>query len=519
MVILEAHIRRFKGIDDIYLTKLGNVNAFYGRNNSGKSTILHALDMAGLALSTRNWNVFQPKLEIKDLFQATGPFEIDLTYSDKSHVLVRQQDGGLGPSFHPQPTEEQRFRSIYIMPDPGIGLLRRGHQTPRTIMDRVTNRNYSDVNGLEILYALKFYAERRERDFQLEDYERIIADVMRFFPEVEKLISSRTEDDIATLNYQEYGRMLDVVYAGGGLKHFIDIFVKATLSQASLVLIDEPEMGLHPSLQRELLTHLYQLSQTKGIQFFVATHSPVFLADPDKVSSFIIQNRKGQRKVFPLSTQSLHMIWADLGLRPGDLLQNDIVIAVEGQADVIFFEHVIHTLYREEFKNIAIAIVQYGGGAAEGIINGAIDVSNIMPGKTYRLWIRDRDAPPNEVPHENATKFCNALEKHGEKCHILRKREMEYYIPEDALVAAQQGDSGKVEAVKEILHGNQNEKFSDLAKLKCCTVPKGTNLRELLSKFLSKDKLNSEITNLVVGTLIPWRDDILGNSESLSKKA
>ncbi|MCK4387191.1 MAG: AAA family ATPase, partial [Dehalococcoidia bacterium] len=56
MIILKAaHIRRFKGIDDVIIEDCHAVNAFYGRNNSGKSTILHALDMAGLALSTRNW--------------------------------------------------------------------------------------------------------------------------------------------------------------------------------------------------------------------------------------------------------------------------------------------------------------------------------------------------------------------------------------------------------------------------------------------------------------------------------
>lgn len=514
MVIREVDIRRFKGIDDVHLPDLGEVNALYGHNNSGKSTILHALDMAGLALSTRNWDAFQPKLEIKDLFQATGPFEMDLTYSDGSHMVVRQQDRGFGPSFQPEPTEEQRFRSIYIMPDPGIGLLRRRHRTPRDIMESVKNRDFSNVNGLEILYALKFYAERRERGLQPEDYESIIGDVTHFFPEVEELISSRTEDDVATLIYHEYGRTLDVVYAGAGLKHFVDIFVKATLSQASLVLLDEPEMGLHPSLQRELLTHFYQLSQTKGTQFFVATHSPVFLADPDKVSSFLVQNRKGQRTVFPVPRESLHTIWGDLGLRPGDLLQNDIVILVEGQSDVIFFEHVIHTLYRENFKDIAIGIVQYGGSAAEGIINGAIDVSNIVPGFTYRLWIRDRDAPPAQIPHENATKFNNALTKHGEHCHILSKREIEFYIPEDALVATQQGDPSKEAAVREILLGDQNGKFSKLAELKCCTVPKGTNLRTLLSKYLTKDNLHPEITTLVEKTLIPWREELLGNSES-----
>jgi len=513
MVIREFHIRRFKGINDIHLENLGEVNAFFGRNNSGKSTILHALDMAGLALTMRDWNTFQPKLHIKDLFQETGPFEISLKYSDGNVVVVRQQESGLAPTFIPEPTEEQKFRTIYIMPDPGVGLLRREHRTPKYTMDRVQRRDFSNVNGLEILFALKYYAKKRERGFKPEDYENIIADIKRFFPEVEDLVSDRTEDDVATLNYREYGRTLDVIYAGTGLKHFVDIFVKATLSQASLVLIDEPEMGIHPSLQREILIYFHELSEAKGVQFFLATHSPVFIAAPNKVRAFRVENRLGERQAFPISQELLHTIWGDLGLHPGDLLQNDLVLLVEGQSDVIFFEHVIHRLYQKEFKDIAVAVVQYAGGAADGIIKGTINISNIVPGKTYRLWIRDRDARPTARPSRSSMKFSNALKRHNEICHILAKREIEFYIPEAAHVAAQQGDSEKEKAVKKILHGKQNKKFCDLASNYGCTVPRGSNLQKLLQEHLSKENLDHEIKEVVEKTLIPWRDDILGNSE------
>lgn len=513
-MISGIHILRFKGIDDVYVHDLGGLNAFYGRNNSGKSTILHALDMAGLALSIGDWNAFRHKIEIKDLFHETGPFEIDITYSDESHVIVRQEDGGFGPSFHPQPSEEQRFKSIYIIPDPGIGLLRRQHRTPKNIMDLVNSRDFSTINGLEILYALKYYAKKRARGFKPKDYKSIIIDVMNFFPEVEELISDRTENDVATLLYQEYGKTLDVVYAGAGLQHCIDIFVKTTLSQASIVLIDEPEMGLHPSLQRELLNHLYELNQTKGTQFFIATHSPIFLADPEKVSSFLVQNRGSRRTAYPISQESIYKIWGDLGLRPGDLLQNDIVILVEGQYDVIFFEYVLHVLYEKDFKDIAIGIVQYAGDAASGIINGTIDISNIVPGDTYRLWIHDRDAPVSQRPHKNATKFYNALERHGELCHILKKREIDWYIPEDAHIAAQQGDSRNEVAIRKILYGRQERKFSDLVKRANCTLLRGANLRKHLSTCLSKDNLDEEIKGLVEDTLTAWRDKILIKGKS-----
>lgn len=510
MEILEVNIRRFKGIEDIHLEKLEKVNSFYGRNNSGKSSILHAFQMASLALTVNNWDAFQPKLEIKDMFQETGPFEMEVIYSDGSNVTIRQQEGGVGPNLDPPPTPDQKFKSVYIVPDPGIGLLRRRSQNPKTIMEQFKGHNFSNINGLDILFALKFYSEKRMYGFQPKDYKNVIDDVKRFFPELEEIVSDRTEMDIATINYCEYGKSLDVVYAGTGLKHFIDIFVKVTLSQASVVLIDEPEMGLHPSLQREMLNFIYELAQDKKIQFFFATHSPVFLTDVNKINVFCMQNRLGKRSASFVSKEFLHTIWGDLGLRPGDLLQNDIVILVEGQTDIIFFEEIINRLYHEEFKDIAIGIVQYGGSAAEGIYSGKIKIENIVSGKSDRLWIRDRDASPSNEPSTNSKKFCNALGRHDEICHILQKREIEFYFPEIVLLTAQNGDTCMKEEVKKILMGEQEDKFRNLADKYGCNVPSGCNLKKLLQQHLSKENLDDELKDLVESKLIPLRNNILG---------
>lgn len=508
MITLKAaHIRHFKGIDDIIIQGCSAVNAFYGRNNSGKSTILHAIEMASLALRYRNWDQFQPKVEIKDMFHKAGPFEIELTYEDGRSLIVRQQEGGIQPSFEPEPTEEQKITSIYIIPDPG--LYRRSSISPRSVMQQFENRNFSNISGLDILYALKHYSYRSERGFQKSDYRRIIDDIQGFFPEIKKIVSELTEDNVATLTYREYSRDLDLIYAGAGLKHFVDIFIKSTLSQASVVLIDEPEMGLHPSLQRELLTRLLKLNEEKGTQFFLATHSPVFLSETEKVAVFVMQNKKGKRSAKPVIMDSLYTFWGDLGIRPGDLLQNDVVVLVEGQDDVIFFERVLE-LYREEFHNIATAVVQYGGDAPLGIIDGRIKVKNIVPGSSHRLWIRDRHTAPGEHPGSNSTKFKNALRRNGEKCIILKKREIEFYYPEIIHIKAQGGNREKEEAIREILKGDQSEAFDDLAKESNCTVAHRNNLRKLLQESLSRDNLDKEIRQMVEDILVPWCSEILG---------
>jgi len=510
MQLREIEIKRFKGIDDVRLQGLSRINALYGKNNSGKSTILHALEMAGLALSTRTWNWFQPKLEIRDLFQDAGPFEVLLTYEDGSRLTIRQGESSFSPVFQPEPTEEQRFRSIYIVPDPGLGLVRRRHVTPKSVREYMEHRTFSDITGLDILYAVKFYSQRRMRGLQPEDYKSIIDGVKEFFPEIEELTSDRTEDDVATVTYTEYGRSLDLVYAGSGLKHLIDIFVKAAIMQASVVLIDEPEMGMHPALQRALIKYLGRLAEERHMQFFFATHSPVFLSEPERISVLRVQNRNGKRSVTPVSRETLYTAWGDLGLRPSDMLQNDIVVLVEGSTDVILFEHILHNLYQAEFRGVAVGVVQYAGAAAEQVIDGTITVENISPGDTYKLWIKDRDACPDQRPSSTTTKFCNALCKQGQEVHILRKREIEYYIPEAVYVHAQDGDASKVTAIKNILNGHQSAKLRKLAKAHCCTIPRGENLRKLLAKHLTRHNLDPELKQIVEQRLIPWRDEILG---------
>jgi len=71
-LLRDIAINNFKGLQSVTLEDCGQVNTLIGKNNSGKSSILHAIDMAGLALAVKNWNSFRPKLDIKDLFSDVG---------------------------------------------------------------------------------------------------------------------------------------------------------------------------------------------------------------------------------------------------------------------------------------------------------------------------------------------------------------------------------------------------------------------------------------------------------------
>lgn len=513
MLLRHININYFKGLDSIELKDCGNLNVIVGKNNSGKSSILHAIDIAALAMNSRNWEPFQLKRNIEDLFSNIGKFEINLTYKDDSKIQIGTTitNNRNRPIITPGPSEIQKFKSILIQPSLSAGLITRRGISPKQVMDYINGYEYSQINSLDILYAIKYYATHNQSGFIPEDYDKLINEIIHYFPELENIESDRTEGDVSTLNYEEYGKKLDIIYSGTGLLHFLDVLLKITISKANIVLLDEPESALHPDLQRRFIEFLHRISEEKKIQFFLATHSQVLLNYVDIVTIYRITNKKGERKIFQISKDAVHTILSDLGLRASDIFNQDICLLVEGSTDVIFFEYIIHELYKKEFDNVSIAILQYGGGAAEGIIYGSIKVSNIVPAQKYILWTRDRDTRPSKEPSRNAKKFKNCIEKNGFKCCIWKKREIEYYYPECIHVKAQQNDEEKEKATLEILNGDQEYKYCKAAKKKNICVPKGKYLHKLLKENLnSKEQLDAEIREIVEKELISWKKKILG---------
>lgn len=512
LLLKDIDIHTFKGLDSISIRDCGRINAIVGKNNSGKSSVLHAIDMAGLAIDVNDWGNFQPKLHIKDMFSNVGAFSINLTYYDGSKLTIKS-DPRFGPVKTPEPEEQQKFKSILIWPDVRTGMLERNRQTPLSTIQRIEDRNFESIGSLQILFAIKYYAFRNERGLTPQFYQNIIDEIMHYFPDVEKVESDRTEQDIATLTYIEFGTELDILYSGSGLKHFIDILLKITISNAKIVLLDEPEMGLHPDLQRRFLTYLNKLAEEKDIQIFMATHSPVLLNYADLVSYYRVINSKGSRSIIHVPMDAIHTLLSDMGIRPSDIFNQDICLLVEGASDVVFFEHLIRNLYDGDLNNVSIGILQYGGSSADGIVKGNIDVSNIVSAQKYTFWIRDRDAKPSEPPSINSTKFKNALNRLNLNCHIWSRREIEYYYPKEVLIAAQQGDQKKESVVMSIRNGDQAEKFRDAAGHHNICVPSGKYLRDLLKQHMSKkSQLDIEIKDIIENTLIPWKKEILGEN-------
>lgn len=143
----------------------------------------------------------------------------------------------------------------------------------------------------------------------------------------------------------------------------------------SIIVIDEPELSLHPLYQKRILELLLEMSKTK--QIIIATHSPYFISweslQNGGILHRIFKTKNGDINVKSLDEEDIKFINGCIkdfhnphvwGLEAKELFfLEDNIIIVEGQEDVIAFNKL-----KEEFSiEINASFFGWGAGGAEKI--------------------------------------------------------------------------------------------------------------------------------------------------------
>ena len=133
----------------------------------------------------------------------------------------------------------------------------------------------------------------------------------------------------------------DISKQGHGIRTMALVILASVF--CNFTLIDEPENGLHLSLQRSLAKYL---SKIHNNQVFVVTHSPSMIPHNSKTNVFLIHNiRIVLKELYPekwidshqFVAKNLNQIRNIIGGRPEDLLFERAIIYFEGRTDISFY--------------------------------------------------------------------------------------------------------------------------------------------------------------------------------------
>ena len=264
-----------------------------------------------------------------------------------------------------------------------------------------------------------------------EDAYKVTKDIEHIFDFSNLEINPSASVD--TLKLLINGKSYFLSEVGSGITQFILVLANAAMKKPSYILIDEPELNLHPSLQLDFLTTLGSYA-SEGVLF--ATHSiGLARSSADKIYSIhLIDGEKRKISEFE-ATQNLVEFLGELNFSGYRELGFDKILLVEGPTDVKTIQQFLRC-YKIDHK---IVILPLGGKSQiNGSFGPELEEIKRISENIYVLIDSERTASGEEL-QPRLKDFKKVCEQAGVKCHILERRAIENYFTERA-VKMVQGD-------------------------------------------------------------------------------
>ena len=200
------------------------------------------------------------------------------------------------------------------------------------------------------------YYEKFEEDEEIKLVTKYLAQ-MGYNWKLKCIVPNRC---VYEINLERNGRAFSVNQASSGEKEILNFLLGmfAFNIKNGLIIIDEPDLHLHPKWQTVLVDLLQELSRVNNNQSLIVTHSPVFVNEQtvekmfrvymDNETSKVIQP---QRESLPRIKDLLHIVNT---FNNEKIFFADKVILVEGISDRLIFQRLIGEYQRNNQEIVEV---------------------------------------------------------------------------------------------------------------------------------------------------------------------
>lgn len=299
-------IKNFRGINELDLQNLSNMNIFIGENNAGKTSILEAIQLVSNPFSKINLVKIARQRElrlmgaytlslgdsIKWLFTKHGKGieainlnysyaqqeeEIKIQYNEEKYFVIHSQNGEI-EDFTPDTetnvtTAIEKRRSNEV-----IHSVKHEYNNMDTIKESL--RDYIDY----ILFNCQYISsvDHKLNSIQVTNLSKSIIDGKKaeilealklFDKEITEIELVKIKDEDAIYVVHSKLGIVPLIVFGDGLRKALVIALKIIGARDGVVLIDEFETGIHTKLIPIFINWVATIAMKYNVQIFLTTHS------------------------------------------------------------------------------------------------------------------------------------------------------------------------------------------------------------------------------------------------------
>ena len=307
MKIEKVHIKNIRGIKDLELSfkkdnKILDVIVLAGVNGSGKTTILEAIkdffynenvNYDELEKSNVNLDIFLEEFEKYSSYNLKRVKFLNTFHYKKSDNNTSSQNQTIN-------NFESLAKIIYVPAENNFEKVKTDTTTLLRISQFINIINSNVIKDIPSYIATRRnYLATIEEDLTMKEItNKVINEINGIFDILEldvKLKGFSKDEKTLPIFENSAGEEFDINDLSSGEKQLFlrTLSIKMLEPNNSIILIDEPELSLHPKWQQRIIEVYKKIGENN--QIIVATHSPHILGSVSNENIFILYRNENEK--------------------------------------------------------------------------------------------------------------------------------------------------------------------------------------------------------------------------------